>query len=242
LDFATYERRQAYHSIHDNFTTPGSLQFVGDNMLALIREFAMDPNFPDLSETLQDNVYFSVMEAFFVVYSKTVSFIIHLLVTLVFTVAFPLLLLYRYNVWKHSLVETTEPGPIVSTIKAFFKLWLMVICGIAFGTICGLLLRFYNATFYYNNGSLALFTFLFPTLTGMFAVRLGVFVFLRACDWKLIVCMCVPTQIDWVFAKREQRVDIAVEVAQKFRLWGVGAFWLFLMVVTTPIAWYVLIL
>lgn len=153
------------------------------------------------------------MQSRAIVYSRTISFVFHLLVTATFLVAFPLLLVYRLNVWRATISEVNEPHPITTTVWSTLRVLLVVLVALIISTLLGLVLRFYNATFYYNNVLLGVCTFAFPTWLGMYLM-------------------------EWVFARRERRHKIPTEVAQKFRLFGIAGFWLLMMVATLPASFY----
>jgi hypothetical protein len=213
FDFAIFQHRQTYHTMKDNFTTPGSVQFLGDNVLALTRSMLGSDSVGADAQTATPTVIYSLLQSRVIVYSRMLSFIMHLLVTATFLVAFPLVLAYRLNVWRAAISEAAEPHPVTTTIWSTLRILAIVLVSVLVCTVLGLTLRFYNSTFYYSNLPLGVFSFAAPTWLGMYLM-------------------------EWAFVRRERRHKTPVEVAQKFRLYGVVGFWLILMLATLPASFF----
>lgn len=82
LDFAYMQNGAVYHTRNDKIQllTPGSLQHLGDNMLALLREIAVSDDLPNLNtsnivgmERKMEFIYFDILGRFFVTYSQQFS-------------------------------------------------------------------------------------------------------------------------------------------------------------------------
>lgn len=213
FDFAIFQHRQTYHTLKDNFTTPGSLQFLGDNILALCRSMINSDSIAADAQTSTPTVIYSILQSQVVIYSRMLSFVMHLLVTATFLVAFPLLLAYRLNVWRAAISEAAEPHPVTTTLWSTLRIFAIFLVSVIVCVILGLTLRFYNSTFYYSNLPLGVFSFAAPTWFGMYLM-------------------------EWIFVRRERRHKIPTEVAQKFRLYGIVGFWLLMMVITTPASFF----
>eukprot|EP01126_Amoeba_proteus_P062864 TRINITY_DN8604_c0_g1_i21.p1 TRINITY_DN8604_c0_g1~~TRINITY_DN8604_c0_g1_i21.p1 ORF type:complete len:372 (-),score=48.80 TRINITY_DN8604_c0_g1_i21:1430-2545(-) len=96
LDFAFFQRKM-YHTMKDSNLSDGSMQFYGDNVLALVQYLMNFTNSPPQGEW--KNVYFDLLNYSFVCYSIGASFVLHVIFTCLILLGL-LFTLYGLSKWR----------------------------------------------------------------------------------------------------------------------------------------------
>lgn len=169
VDFTFFEYRQRFHTMKDAAVEQGSLQFLGDNVLALIQSVLQSDDLNEshpnagLSSTL---VFFDVFGLFYVSFSRNLSFALHCVVTASLVIALIIVIFLTTEHW-HSLhvqdkIMIRHPGWQIITL-ALQLLFSLGVC-MGFSALVGLCLDRINPKCFYDSVMFAVTLFTFSTL------------------------------------------------------------------------------
>eukprot|EP01126_Amoeba_proteus_P062865 TRINITY_DN8604_c0_g1_i9.p1 TRINITY_DN8604_c0_g1~~TRINITY_DN8604_c0_g1_i9.p1 ORF type:complete len:583 (-),score=68.21 TRINITY_DN8604_c0_g1_i9:259-2007(-) len=181
LDFAFFQRKM-YHTMKDSNLSDGSMQFYGDNVLALVQYLMNFTNSPPQGEW--KNVYFDLLNYSFVCYSIGASFVLHVIFTCLILLGL-LFTLYGLSKWRteykrryfdgvhqdRSLILINLPflgfpHPLLHLSLNFVQLLCAVGVSIGFSLLTGVTLSSYYPSSFSTLPVLGLLTFVFPSLAG----------------------------------------------------------------------------
>ncbi|KAH9288162.1 hypothetical protein KI387_032279, partial [Taxus chinensis] len=136
LDFAYMDFSSVYHTKNDklDLLKPGSLQHLGDNMLALLLEVLTSPHLPNLKahndeghSEEQQIVYFDVVGKYMVMYSQKFA-----------NMLYNSIMLQSLLIWSASLVHGGIPAVICLSLACFSILitWILSLSFSALVALC----------------------------------------------------------------------------------------------------------
>lgn len=221
LDFSYYSRRPIHHTIYDNFAQyqPGGLQFLGDNILATIIEICNShildwaPKNRDekgFDELLESNIFYDIVGLFPVLYSRTISICVHIVVAALLVLGLALLIVYEMRKYQLLLNKKNHP------VKFLFLSLLSIVVSFIVGVICSLLVSItlwrLNPLFYYPNIIFGLLTFAAPTLLGI-----------------------ILTQM--IFERLSRGKGVTPSIAEKHAFWAITSMWALVMTATASLTY-----
>jgi hypothetical protein len=217
LDYATFSKRQTYHTLKDTVITPGSIQFLGENVLSLVAQTISQKH--DLwNVNLRDpHIFFSILNRWHIVYSTEMAGTIHALATS----ALGCLLIasiYRSHFGTHSSQRNLNPSQTNGSSESVLKTIGLGLLGTLLTLISTILVSssfsfvssLYAQMYSYTRVSYAVVSITFPSLTGI-------------------------TLAQWIITYLEGD-EILVETSRKRSFFGLCSFWLLIGVSTLKYA------
>lgn len=159
LDFSYYSKRHTYHTTKDIEVKPGSIQYLGDNILSIIQSIYSIRSQNEEITSNHSMVYFSILDSSFTIYTKHASVIIYSSITALYLIIFLLAIFVRYRVHTRYFASE-ESGPIINALIGFGYVMLTIVLTLGIGFGFAVLFDRANRYFSYANLSLSLFTFM----------------------------------------------------------------------------------
>jgi hypothetical protein len=213
LDYATFSKRQTYHTLKDTVITEGSIQFLGDNVLSLIRKtvFEFQPHWNG-SNPREPHIFFSIFNLIHVVYSMDMAFWLHItaisilggiLIIHIFPSSFAL---GTQNMSSTSKSHAQEETAIKSILFGIMGTVLTAVLAILFSSCFSFVSSLYAQMYAYTRASYAVGALIFPSLSG--------------------ICLA-----QWIMVTSEGG-RISAETSQNRNLWGLSYTWLIIGLLT----------
>jgi hypothetical protein len=213
LDFAFFDRRQFYHSLQDNYERMenGSVQFLGDNILAAVKAFAASSELNKNNTDHGPRVFFDISEISMVVYSKSAGTLLNV-IFLVLLAAFVILAGVAFRGDKLDFYTYDEDK---SVILGFFRGFVMhvlsIIAGLGIALFVAFLISLWNPFFYNTSLNIALFTYGSATFVGYFLVR-------------------------WLADRMNARLKLSDRAQETDAFFGVQVLWVVLLVIAAIVS------
>jgi hypothetical protein len=198
LDWATFSHRQTYHTIKDTKISIGAPQYLGENLLTIVRKIidlrTDDPIEKQVSTPDQKHVFWSFLNSGFAVYSMTTSIVIHATIAGIILITLIAILIHRSFRWKDAFqFAATHPARIAAFGFLFSFLSLISVLII---TLLGVLFTFYLARYFaWSNTPMGVWAFAFPAITAFLFVQ-------------------------WLITLGERKYKVVMEVSRLHVLWG----------------------
>ena len=209
LDWATFSHRQTYHTLKDIYVARGAPQFLGDNLLSIVR-YVIDsktdiPEVPDVTK-LDRHVYFSFLSSGFAIYSKAAALGMHITITILLILVMIFLIVHRALRWKDAFQFSAAP-PVRILGFGFLIALSSFVASIGTGAIMSFIALKLGPWFVWSNPAMGTWAFVFP-------------------------CLAAFLLVQWITVLVERRFRIVVEVSRLQLLWGHAAVVILLLLIT----------
>lgn len=206
MDLVTFSHRQTYHTMKDVEIRDGLLQFQGDNMLAIIRRtIAIDITSLGSLASVDDpgNVYFSVLNRGYVLYSLHTNWVVFVLLIVGYVVIYAIILTHRFIWWRDLKMDYSSHPVICLLLGAAFILATFLIC-VIITAIVGFITYAFTPMFSYISA-------------GMVVFAMGP------------VALCALYLSQFLLQLAERRMGQPLETNRTRLLWGTGFIWWILL-------------
>lgn len=209
LDMATFSHRQIYHTMKDTTIKPGAPQFLGDNILAIVKHILnSNEDIPAQKPGGASHVYFSFLNSGFAVYPMHVSLILHIVFASVLCALLIAIMIHRTIRWKRSIFAAAPPFRTLGL--GFVVALLSLIASVGVGALTSFIAYKIGMWFAWPNAAMAVWAFVFP-------------------------CLSAFLLIQWLTVFIETRFKIVTEVSRNHVFWGHAALACVLMFATIPL-------
>lgn len=202
MDLVTFSHRQTYHTMKDVSIRDGLLQFQGDNMLAILRA-AISLDLPRLKGIAdvddKGNVYFSVLNRGYVLYSLSTNYILFVILIVGYVVIYAVILFHRWIWWKDLKMDDSSHPLFCIIVGAMFIVASFIAC-IGITALVGLIASLFSPMFSYASAAMIVFA-IGPVST------------------------CVLYLTQWLLYRLEKRWNQSLEMNRTRLLWGTGLIW-----------------
>lgn len=208
MDLVTFSHRQTYHTMKDVEIRDGLLQFQGDNMLAILR-LTMSVDIESLlnlaSPDDPGNVYFSVLNRGYVIYTLNTNYILFILLIVGYAVIYLTILIHRFIWWRDLRMDYSSHPVFCLFVGALLVFASFLVC-VGITALVGLIVSLFAPMFSYISAGMVIFA-------------------------MAPVALCALFVTQWLLRRLEQRWGQPLESNRTRFLWGTGfIYWLLLCI------------